>query len=357
MAPNSDKLGFTEPNAAGRTYRHGTISGYSTGKSKCRHRKDAYAIYRAERHAAGKDSPELRTPATPTATSPATGSESRSGSPPSPPPASTSTSACTACATPTPPGSSPTAPTFKSSRNAWASIATTEKYLHTLPDADDTALDAFTRIRTRAFNAVLFLLAVFVAWSTSAPTPSEKPLGPVMTFELGLYSFGNTPLLADGGRGPTAQAVRDVLEAIKLADEVGLDFFGVGEHHMRTMPLSSPTAVVNAAAASTSRIKLSTAVTVLSTDDPIRVFQQLATAASIRPEIDIEFHRIIAMNSGNPVLAGLLDAFASRTVRAPCGAASTRSARTGVPTENISRSGRRSRHAIRSGPGSEGRTI
>ncbi|MET7526050.1 LLM class flavin-dependent oxidoreductase [Streptomyces sp900116325] len=104
-----------------------------------------------------------------------------------------------------------------------------------------------------------------------------------MTFELGVYSFGNTPRLADGSRGPTAQAIRDVLEAIKLADEVGLDYFGVGEHHMRAMPLSSPTALLNAAAASTSRIKLSTAVSVLSTDDPIRVFQQLATAAAIAP--------------------------------------------------------------------------
>ncbi|MDQ0578762.1 LLM class flavin-dependent oxidoreductase [Streptomyces rishiriensis] len=104
-----------------------------------------------------------------------------------------------------------------------------------------------------------------------------------MTFELGVYSFGNTPRLEDGRRGPTAQAVRDVLEAVKLAEEVGLDYFGVGEHHMRAMPLSSPTSLVNAAAASTSRIKLSTAVSVLSTDDPIRVFQQLATAAAIAP--------------------------------------------------------------------------
>ncbi|MER6184230.1 LLM class flavin-dependent oxidoreductase [Streptomyces sp. NPDC001652] len=104
-----------------------------------------------------------------------------------------------------------------------------------------------------------------------------------MTFELGVCSFGNTPRLADGGRGPTAQALRDVLEAIMVADEVGLDFFGVGEHHMRAMPLSSLTSVVNAAAAVTHRIRLSTAVTVLSTDDPIRVFQQLATAASLAP--------------------------------------------------------------------------
>ncbi|MGI5122091.1 LLM class flavin-dependent oxidoreductase [Marinactinospora thermotolerans] len=65
--------------------------------------------------------------------------------------------------------------------------------------------------------------------------------------------------------------------------EFTLDFFGVGEHHLRAMPLSSPTAVINAAAASTNRIKLSTAVTVLSTDDPIRVFQQLATASALAP--------------------------------------------------------------------------
>ncbi|MFF0143308.1 LLM class flavin-dependent oxidoreductase [Streptomyces sp. NPDC005227] len=104
-----------------------------------------------------------------------------------------------------------------------------------------------------------------------------------MTFELGVYSFGNTPRQPNGRPGPTAQAIRDVLEAIKLADEVGLDYFGLGEHHMRAMPLSSPTAVINAAAASTQRIKLSTAVSVLSTDDPIRVFQQLATAAAIAP--------------------------------------------------------------------------
>jgi alkanesulfonate monooxygenase SsuD/methylene tetrahydromethanopterin reductase-like flavin-dependent oxidoreductase (luciferase family) len=104
-----------------------------------------------------------------------------------------------------------------------------------------------------------------------------------MTFELGVYSFGNTPRTADGSYGPTAQAIRNVLEAVHVAEEVGLDFFGFGEHHTRSMPLSSPTALVNAAAASTSRIGLGTTVTVLSTDEPIRVFQQLATAAAIAP--------------------------------------------------------------------------
>ena len=104
-----------------------------------------------------------------------------------------------------------------------------------------------------------------------------------MTFELGVYSFGNTPRTADGGFGTSAQAIRDVLAAVHLAEEVGLDFFGFGEHHTRSMPLSSPTSLVNAAAASTSTIKLGTTVTVLSTDEPIRVFQQLATAAAIAP--------------------------------------------------------------------------
>jgi alkanesulfonate monooxygenase SsuD/methylene tetrahydromethanopterin reductase-like flavin-dependent oxidoreductase (luciferase family) len=104
-----------------------------------------------------------------------------------------------------------------------------------------------------------------------------------MAFELGVYSFGNTPRAAEGGHGPTAQAVRDVLEAVGLAEEVGLSFFGFGEHHTRGMPLSSPTSLVTAAAASTQRIRLGTTVTVLSTDEPIRVFQQLATAAAIAP--------------------------------------------------------------------------
>lgn len=104
-----------------------------------------------------------------------------------------------------------------------------------------------------------------------------------MPFELGVYSFGNTPRTYDGGYGPTSQAVRDALEAVRLADEVGLDFFGFGEHHTASMPLSSPTAMVTAAAATTNQIRIGTAVTVLSTDDPIRVFEQLAVADALAP--------------------------------------------------------------------------
>jgi alkanesulfonate monooxygenase SsuD/methylene tetrahydromethanopterin reductase-like flavin-dependent oxidoreductase (luciferase family) len=104
-----------------------------------------------------------------------------------------------------------------------------------------------------------------------------------MTFELGVYSFGNTPVRDGGGLGPTAQAIRDVLEAVRLAEEVGLDFFGLGEHHRHTMPISSPSSVINAAAAVTTRIKLGSAATVLSTDDPVRVYQRHATAAALAP--------------------------------------------------------------------------
>src|SRR4051812_39848293 len=85
-----------------------------------------------------------------------------------------------------------------------------------------------------------------------------------MPLELGVYSFGNTPPTPGG---TTAQAIRNVLEAVHVAEQAGLDFFGFGEHHTTSMPLSSPTSLVNAAAGSTQRIGLGTTVTVLSTDD------------------------------------------------------------------------------------------
>lgn len=100
-------------------------------------------------------------------------------------------------------------------------------------------------------------------------------------FELGVYSFGVAGRDTEGTVVTYADAVRNVLEQIRLAEEVGLDFFGVGEHHHENVPVSSPTSVLNAAAAMTSRITLSTAVSVLSTDDPIRLYQQAATAAIV----------------------------------------------------------------------------
>src|SRR3984893_18071409 len=96
--------------------------------------------------------------------------------------------------------------------------------------------------------------------------------------ELGLYSFGDVQRDPRTGQlGSTAQAMRNLLEAITLADQVGLDFFGIGEHHTYEMPASAGAVILAAAASVTKTIRLGSAVTVLSTDDPVRVYQQFAT--------------------------------------------------------------------------------
>ncbi|MEO2057313.1 MAG: Atu2307/SP_0267 family LLM class monooxygenase [Thermoleophilia bacterium] len=96
--------------------------------------------------------------------------------------------------------------------------------------------------------------------------------------EMGIYSFGDaTPDPRTGGAIDVGQRVRDLVDEIVLADEVGLDVFGVGEHHRPDFPVSSPAVVLAAAAARTSRIRLTSSVTVLSSDDPVRVFQDFAT--------------------------------------------------------------------------------
>jgi alkanesulfonate monooxygenase SsuD/methylene tetrahydromethanopterin reductase-like flavin-dependent oxidoreductase (luciferase family) len=99
--------------------------------------------------------------------------------------------------------------------------------------------------------------------------------------EIGAYSFGNAQLDDDGSLRPTAEAVRNLFEAIVHADRVGLDYFGIGEHHTATMPASSPGAMVAAAAAATGQIILGSAASIISTDDPVRIFQQFATADAI----------------------------------------------------------------------------
>ena len=92
--------------------------------------------------------------------------------------------------------------------------------------------------------------------------------------EIGLYTF--VPITA--GRHITpAEALRDLLEEIELADQVGLDVFGVGEHHRPEFVVSAPAVVLAAAAARTKRIRLTSAVSVISSDDPVRVFQEFAT--------------------------------------------------------------------------------
>jgi probable LLM family oxidoreductase len=96
--------------------------------------------------------------------------------------------------------------------------------------------------------------------------------------EIGIYTF------ADLGKHPVTgenisahQRIQNLMEEIELADQVGLDVFAVGEHHRPDYAVSSPAVILGAAAVRTKNIRLSSAVTVLSSDDPVRVFQDFAT--------------------------------------------------------------------------------
>jgi probable LLM family oxidoreductase len=96
--------------------------------------------------------------------------------------------------------------------------------------------------------------------------------------EIGLYTFAETSTDAATGQPISpGQRLNNLLEEIELADQVGLDVFGVGEHHRPDFAVSAPAVVLAAAAARTKRIRLTSAVTVLSSDDPVRVFQDFAT--------------------------------------------------------------------------------
>jgi len=96
--------------------------------------------------------------------------------------------------------------------------------------------------------------------------------------ELGIYTFAElSPDPTTGEQLTPQQRIRDLMEEIELADQVGLDVFGVGEHHRPDFTVSAPAVVLAAGAARTSRIRLTSAVSVISSDDPVRVFQEFAT--------------------------------------------------------------------------------
>ena len=95
--------------------------------------------------------------------------------------------------------------------------------------------------------------------------------------ELGIDTFGDVTVDATGRPVPQPQVIRDVVEEAVLAEQVGLDFFGLGEHHREDFAVSAPDVVLAAIAGRTERIRLGSAVTVLSSDDPVRVFQRFAT--------------------------------------------------------------------------------
>ena len=95
--------------------------------------------------------------------------------------------------------------------------------------------------------------------------------------ELGLDTFGDVTVDGDGRPVPQAQVIREVVDEGVLADQVGVDFIGIGEHHRPDFAVSAPDVVLAGIATRTERIRLGSAVTVLSSDDPIRVFQRFST--------------------------------------------------------------------------------
>ena len=98
-----------------------------------------------------------------------------------------------------------------------------------------------------------------------------------MEVSLGLDTFGDVSLAPDGRLKRQDEVLRDVVEQAVLADRVGIDFIGLGEHHRPDFAISAPEIVLAAIAGRTQRIRLGTAVTVLSSDDPVRVFQRFST--------------------------------------------------------------------------------
>ena len=99
--------------------------------------------------------------------------------------------------------------------------------------------------------------------------------------ELGLDTFGDVSRNAQGKSVSHSQSIRNIVAEAVLADELGIDFIGVGEHHREDFSVSSPETVLAAIAGKTNRIKLGSAVTVLSSDDPVRVYQRFATLDAV----------------------------------------------------------------------------
>jgi probable LLM family oxidoreductase len=99
--------------------------------------------------------------------------------------------------------------------------------------------------------------------------------------QLGLDTFGDVTYDAEGRPLPQAQVIRNVVAEAVLADELGLDFIGVGEHHRDDYAVSAPDVVLAAIAGQTRRIRLGSAVTVLSSDDPVRVFERFSTLDAV----------------------------------------------------------------------------
>ena len=99
--------------------------------------------------------------------------------------------------------------------------------------------------------------------------------------ELGISMFGDLHIDSKGNTQPVEQRLQDMVEEIKLMDETGIDFFGIGEHHRPDYAVSTPEIILAAAAPVTKKIKLGSAVSVLSSSDPVRLYQSFATVDAI----------------------------------------------------------------------------
>ncbi len=108
-------------------------------------------------------------------------------------------------------------------------------------------------------------------------------LGTPLSPTYGLDTFGDVPLDPDGSPGDHAEVIRQVVAEAVLADRLGIDYLGLGEHHRKDYAISAPDVVLAAIAARTGRIRLGTGVTVLSSDEPVRVYERFATLDAIAP--------------------------------------------------------------------------
>src|SRR5687768_12319113 len=115
----------------------------------------------------------------------------------------------------------------------------------------------------------------------SGPATSEGDSTMTTEIQLGLDTFGDVTYDADGRLLPQAQVIRNVVAEAVLADQLGLHFIGVGEHHRDDFAISAPDVVLAAIAGQTQRIRLGSAVTVLSSDDPVRVFERFSTLDAV----------------------------------------------------------------------------
>jgi probable LLM family oxidoreductase len=139
------------------------------------------------------------------------------------------------------------------------------------------------------FLRALRVKAFAIVWSVDNPfaTGLREPVHPsvrylvMVAIELGLDTFGDVTADTEGRLLPQARVLRDVIAEAELADRLGIDFFGVGEHHRPDFAISAPEVLLATIAARTERIRLGTAVTVLSTDDPVRVYERFSTLDAV----------------------------------------------------------------------------